>query len=57
VSSFLESFFIGHGTAEILHEQILKAIDNANLPLSRMLMVESDGPVEKKLFDIHKNKN
>jgi len=51
VSSFLESFFIGHGTAEILHEQMLKAIDNANLPLSRMLMVGSDGPVvNQKVF-------
>lgn len=51
VSSFLESFFIGHATADILQEYILKAVTNASLPLNKMLMLGSDGPVvNQKVF-------
>lgn len=47
----LESMYMGHATAEDAQKNILKALDNANLPLCKMLMLGSDGPnVNKKTF-------
>ena len=47
----LETCFIGQATGDILHSYILKAVDNACLPLQNMLMLSSDGPtVNKKVF-------
>lgn len=47
----LETFFIGQATGDILHEYILKAVDNAGLSLQNMLMLSSDGPnVNKKVW-------
>ncbi|KAF2901839.1 hypothetical protein ILUMI_04350 [Ignelater luminosus] len=47
----LESFFIGHATAEILSDHILKSINNSGLTLNKLLMLSADGPnVNKKVF-------
>nr|XP_042899394.1 uncharacterized protein LOC110283431 [Parasteatoda tepidariorum]XP_042899395.1 uncharacterized protein LOC110283431 [Parasteatoda tepidariorum]XP_042899396.1 uncharacterized protein LOC110283431 [Parasteatoda tepidariorum] len=47
----LESVCMGHATAEDIKKNILKCLDNANLPLCKILMLGSDGPnVNKKVF-------
>ncbi|XP_048511379.1 uncharacterized protein LOC125500995 [Athalia rosae] len=47
----LETFFLGQAKAEDLEESIYKALDNAGLPVHRLLMLGSDGPnVNKKVF-------
>lgn len=35
---------MGHATGEDLKLKLLSAIDTANLPLSKLLMLGSDGP-------------
>ena len=51
VSHHLQSFFMGHATAENLKENILKSISDANLPLKNLISIASDGPfVNKKVF-------
>ena len=51
ISFHLESFFIGHATAEDLKDCLLKSISNANLPLINLISISSDGPnVNKKVF-------
>lgn len=50
LSQHLVTYFIGKASAEILFEKIIQALDQANLPLSKMLMLGSDGPnVNKKV--------
>jgi hypothetical protein len=47
----LETFFIGTATGEILEEYIMKALNNGNIPIEKLLMLGSDGPyVNKKVF-------
>lgn len=47
----LESFYMGHSTAEELQANILLAIENGGLCLTKLLMLGSDGPnVNKKVF-------
>lgn len=49
VSCHLESFYMGHATAEDVKNTILKAINNAHLPLAKLISITSDGPnVNKK---------
>lgn len=44
VNHHLQTFFIGKATGNTLYEKVKNAIDNANLPLSKLLMLGSDGP-------------
>jgi len=47
----LETFFIGTATGQILEEYIMKALNNGNIPIEKLLMLGSDGPnVNKKVF-------
>lgn len=47
----LETFFLGHATAETVKAHLLKALDNADLPQAKLLMLGSDGPkVNQKVF-------
>lgn len=51
ISRHLQSFFMGHATAENLKTNLLKSLSDANLPLKNLISVESDGPfVNKKVF-------
>lgn len=52
----LETFFLGAATGEILVANIKTAIDNANLPMSKIIALGMDGPnvyknVERRLSD------
>lgn len=50
VSHHLQTFYIGSATAEILVQHHNEALDNANLPRSKLLMLGRDGPnVNKKV--------
>lgn len=47
----LETFFIGHATAQELKSYIMQALRNASLSLSKMIMLSRDGPnVNKATF-------
>jgi hypothetical protein len=47
----LETFYMGHATAENIKGKVLLALSNADLPLSNIIMVGSDGPnVNKKVL-------
>lgn len=49
----LETFFIGSATGLILTEYIIKAINNANLSIDKLLMLGSDGPnINKTVFKL-----
>lgn len=51
VTSHLETFFISYATAVILVEKIKESLDNAGLPLSKVIMLGMDGPnVNKTVF-------
>lgn len=51
VTSHLETFFISYATAVILVEKIKESLDNASLPLSKVIMLGMDGPnVNKTVF-------
>lgn len=51
VYSTLQTYFLGHATGEILSNFILKAVHDNGIPLSKLLMVSSDGPnVNKKVW-------
>lgn len=55
IVSHLETFFITSATAEKIIEYLMMALDNADLPKEKLLMLGSDGPnVNKK--DIKNNK-
>lgn len=54
VENHLESFFIGHATAEILVKCINSSMDNASLLREKTLMLGADGPnVNKKAFALY----
>lgn len=44
VVKHLETFFIGTAKAENIQQELVKAIDNANLATDKLLMLGSDGP-------------
>lgn len=47
----LESFYMGHATAEDLKTNLLVAMEKSHLSLRKLLMLASDGPnVNKKVF-------
>jgi hypothetical protein len=51
VFNHLESFYMGHAAGMDIKSNLLKAIDNKNLPLSKLLMLGTDGPnVNKTVF-------
>jgi hypothetical protein len=51
VQNHLETFFMGHATAEELCQKLLSSLTNANLPLKDLLMISCDGPnVNKKVI-------
>lgn len=51
VVSHLETFFIASATAVKIEEYLMLALDNADLPKEKLLMLGSDGPnVNKKVF-------
>jgi hypothetical protein len=53
VTQHLETFFIGHATAQIIADHLLRAIDNANLLKKNLVAVASDGPnVNKKVWKL-----
>lgn len=53
VSHHLETFYMGHATAENLKNNIITALDNANLLFSNLIMVGCDGPyVNQKVFSL-----
>jgi len=53
VVHLLETFFIGTATGQILEEYIMKALNNGNIPIEKLLMLGSDGPnVNKKVFKL-----
>lgn len=53
LSHHLETFFLGHAKATDIVSHLLKAIDNAGLPLANILMLSSDGPnVNKAVFKL-----
>lgn len=44
---------MGHATAETLKDNILNALNNADLQVSKLLMLGSDGPrVNQKVFSL-----
>jgi len=50
ITQHLQTMFIGKATADILSEKIVSAVENANLSLTKLLMLGSDGPnVNKKV--------
>ncbi|KAL4121783.1 hypothetical protein QTP88_014224 [Uroleucon formosanum] len=53
VFKHLETFFIGKATGDILADNLLNALKNADLPLTKLLMLTRDGPnVNKKVQSI-----
>ncbi|XP_023214682.1 uncharacterized protein LOC111617638 [Centruroides sculpturatus] len=55
VCRHLNTCFLGRADAETLHTYIIKAIDDANLSLHKLLMIGSDGPnVNQKVLRLFK---
>ena len=53
ISHHLETFFMGYATSEIILENIIKALQNANMPLLKLISIGSDGPnVNKRVFNL-----
>lgn len=49
ITQHLQTMFIGKATADILSEKIVSAVENANLSLTKLLMLGSDGPNVNKV--------
>lgn len=50
ITQHLQTMFIGKATADILSVKIVGAVENANLSLTKLIMIGSDGPnVNKKV--------
>ncbi len=53
----LETFFIDDGLADTIDEHLIKALNNGNLSIERMITIGRDGPnVNKKVFRLMNDK-